>query len=61
MARYLGKVPWQGGTWQFDLAFTIDRVGAESQSYRLLATIDSDHDAPAGRPYWLALASAVTP
>ena len=23
MARYLGKVPWQGGTWPFDLAFTI--------------------------------------
>ena len=22
MARYLGKVPWQGGTWHFDLAFT---------------------------------------
>jgi len=21
MARYLGKVPWQGGTWPFDLAF----------------------------------------
>ncbi len=23
LARYLGKVPWQGGTWPFDLAFTI--------------------------------------
>ena len=22
LARYLGKVPWQGGTWPFDLAFT---------------------------------------
>jgi hypothetical protein len=23
MSRYLGKVPWQGGTWHVDLAFTI--------------------------------------
>jgi hypothetical protein len=23
MARYLGKVIWQGGTWHFDPAFTI--------------------------------------
>jgi hypothetical protein len=26
--RYLGKVPWQGGTWHFDLAFTIRASGA---------------------------------
>ncbi len=25
--RYLGKVPWQGGTWHVDLAFTITYSG----------------------------------